>query len=73
MVDQWSALAQIASKSKPVANTPENLELLRNGYLLEYRYYDANYTLVKWHSVHPLVANCRQFKEALNKISENGQ
>lgn len=73
VVDQWSALAQIASKSKPVDNTPENLELLRNGYLLEYRYYDANDTLVKWHSVHPLVANCLQFKKALSKVSENGQ
>jgi hypothetical protein len=70
---QWTVLAQIASGNKPVANTPENFELLRNGYLLEYRYYDANSDLIKWQAVHPLVANCRQFKQALSKIGENSQ
>jgi hypothetical protein len=69
--EQWTVLAQIASGIKPVGNNPENFELLRNGYLLEYRYYDANNNLIKWQAVHPLVANCRQFKEALSKISEN--
>jgi AAA ATPase domain len=72
-IDPWIALAKIASGIKPIINTPESFELLRNGYLLEYRYYDANSDLIKWQAVHPLVANCRQFREALSKIGENGQ
>jgi hypothetical protein len=71
LVDQWMMLARITSRPKTVTNTPENFELLRNGYLLEYRYYDDNEDLIVWQDVHPLVANCRQFKEALSKISEN--
>jgi AAA ATPase domain len=71
LVDQWMILARITSRPKTVTNTPENFELLRNGYLLEYRYYDKNEDLIVWQDVHPLVANCRQFKEALSKISEN--
>jgi AAA ATPase domain len=71
LVDQWTMLARITSRPKTVTNTPENFELLRNGYLLEYRYYDDNEDLIVWQDVHPLVANCRQFKEALSKISEH--
>ncbi len=71
--NQWTALAQIASRTKLFSNTVDNFELLRNGYLLEYRYYDSKDDLIKWQAVHPLVANCRQFKEALSAIGENSQ
>jgi hypothetical protein len=66
---QWNILARIASQPKTTDNTPETFELLRKAHLLEYRYYRDN-KLTIWRDVHPLIANCDKFKEAIVKLKE---
>jgi hypothetical protein len=68
---QWAVLARVAaSQPKTVANNPETFELLRNGLLLEYRYYQDG-ELIEWQDVHPLIAISRRFKEARRKLEES--
>lgn len=68
---QWAVLARVAvSQPKTIVNNSETLELLRNGLLLEYRYYQDG-ELIEWQDVHPLIAISRWFKEARQKLEES--
>jgi AAA ATPase domain len=68
---QWAVLARVAaSQPKTVVNNPETFKLLRNGLLLEYRYYQDG-ELIEWQDVHPLIAISRRFKEARRKLEES--
>jgi hypothetical protein len=68
---QWESLARIAllADKTTVPNNSENFRLLRSGHLLEYRYYQDK--LDVWRDVHPLIAICRRFKEAMEKLGGN--
>jgi hypothetical protein len=68
--EQWKILAETASKPKTVVNNPANFDLLRNGHLLEYRYYQED-KIIRWWDVHPLIANCERFKEAMKDLGGN--
>jgi hypothetical protein len=64
-----SNVQAIFDSPKTTDNTPETFELLRKAHLLEYRYYRDN-KLTIWRDVHPLIANCDKFKEAIVKLKE---
>jgi hypothetical protein len=68
---QWESLARIAllADKTTVPNNSEIFRLLRSGHLLEYRYYQDK--LDVWRDVHPLIAICRRFKEAMEKLGGN--
>jgi hypothetical protein len=68
--EQWKILAEIASKPKTVVNNPANFDLLRNGHLLEYRYYQDD-KIIRWWDVHPLISNCERFKEVMKDLGGN--
>lgn len=60
---QWEILRQVAD-SKTIPNEENHQEyprLLASRCILEYRYYDENYKLNRWHDVHPLVKDLEKF------------
>ena len=61
---QWELLRQVAA-SKAIPNEENHKEyprLLASRCILEYRYYDENYKLNRWHDIHPLVKDLDKFK-----------
>ena len=60
---QWELLRKVAH-SKTIPNEENHKEyprLLASRCILEYRYYDENYKLNRWHDVHPLVKDLDKF------------
>jgi hypothetical protein len=64
---QWSALAKVWT-GKQANNNEQHLRLLLNRCLLEYRYYDAQGKLHRWHNIHPLIEDLEQFQDALQVV-----
>ena len=67
---QWELLRQVAD-SKQIPNEENHQEyprLLASRCILEYRYYDENYKLNRWHDVHPLVKDLDKFNTSSNPI-----
>jgi AAA ATPase domain len=64
---QWDLLAKIASSPKTTENDPSFVDLLRNAYLLEYRFWNDG-ELNEWQDVHPLITKCKKFRGAIAKI-----
>jgi len=68
---QWELLRQVAN-TKEIPNEEDNKEyprLLASRCILEYRYYDENYKLNRWHDVHPLVRNLDKFNSSSTAAS----
>ncbi|MGK7893850.1 MAG: ATP-binding protein [Xenococcus sp. (in: cyanobacteria)] len=60
---QWEILRKVAD-AKEIPNHEHDKEysrLLASRCILEYRYYDENYKLNRWHDVHPLVKDLDKF------------
>lgn len=62
--DQWTLLAQVC-RNRFADNDPQSLRLLLNRCLLEYRYYDDQSRLQRWHNVHPLIEDLPAFQRAM--------
>ncbi|MBW4484531.1 MAG: ATP-binding protein [Tildeniella torsiva UHER 1998/13D] len=65
--DQWRLLAQVC-RTRNADNEPQCLRLLLNRCLLEYRYYDDQGKLQRWHNVHPLIEGLAPFQKALAQV-----
>ncbi len=63
---QWTLLAQVC-RSRSADNDPQCLRLLLNRCLLEYRYYDEQGKLQRWHNVHPLIEDLPAFQRAMTQ------
>jgi hypothetical protein len=64
--DQWKLLAQVC-QNRFADNDPRCLRLLLNRCLLEYRYYDEQGKLHRWHNVHPLIEDLPAFQRAMTQ------
>ena len=66
--NEWQLLAEVFH-SKRVINDDKYRSLLFNRCLLEYCYYDEEGEIQRWCDVHPLIKGIAEFKEALDKLS----
>jgi hypothetical protein len=64
---QWPLLVRIAIQSKTAENESEYFKLMRQGHLLEYRYFSEG-RIKAWRDVHPLLVNTDKFHEALQNL-----
>ena len=67
--NQWEILAQVCH-TRTADNDDRCLRLLLNRCLLEYRYYDEQSKLQRWHNVHPLIEDIPAFQNALAKVQQ---
>ena len=65
--DEWLKLAQV-SKLKKIINEEECRDLLFRRCLLEYRGVDSQGNHTRWHDVHPLIKDIKEFQDALKEL-----